>query len=134
MVGSSSSSSGVSWAIAIAIQARWRWPPESWSTGAVAQLLHAGQGQRVIDRVVIGLGRRLHERLVRIATPANEIGDRDPGHHDRLLREQPEPLGDFPRRVMVDHLAIEQDRAARRSQQPGERFEQASICRSRSGR
>jgi hypothetical protein len=66
-VGSSSSSRSVCWASAIAIHARWRWPPESSSTGrwAIATLLGASSAaatactSRVLDAD--------HDRLARLA-------------------------------------------------------------------
>ena len=110
----------MSWAIAIAIQARWRWPPESWSTGRSRRSCHPGQVQGVVNRVVVGLRWRLHERLVRIAATAHEVRDRDSGDHDRLLREQAEPLRHLARGVVVDYLAVEQHRSPRLASAAGQ--------------
>src|SRR5690606_24292085 len=72
----------------------------------------------------------LEEALVRVATAADEILDRDAVRRDRLLLHQTHALGHFAGRQAMNLLAIEQNRSTVRAHQAGERAQQRRFAAS----
>ena len=102
----------MSWASTIAIQTRWRWPPESWSSGRSrsSAVPVASSAQR--DPLAIVRRLRAAEALVRVAPARDEVADRQPLGRDGRLRQEADAARDLARRQRRDVGAVEQDGAA----------------------
>jgi hypothetical protein len=94
VVGSSSSTIGVSCASTIASHTRWRWPPESSST-ARGEVVDPRRAHRLDDRALVDRRPLAQDPLVRVAPARDEVGDGDRIRRDRALGEQAEAAGDL---------------------------------------
>ncbi len=86
----------------------------------IAELAHPGDGEGVSDRCGVGRRPLAEPALVGMTAAADEIGDGEAVGGARLLRQDAETGGDGAGREPGDVLSVEQHRAARRREQPGE--------------
>ena len=92
VVGSSSSSSGVSCASAIASQTRWRWPPTA--RRRAGRTGHRRVCASALAHGALVLVRPLPQQpLVRVSPARHEVGHRDPVGRRRTLRQEADPPG-----------------------------------------
>ena len=130
VVGSSSSSRSVSWARAIAIHTRCRWPPDSSSTGrsassATSRTLHASVDRALVRRPTTAAtscwcGCRPRETrsatVIAVRRAAGDCGSR------------PRRAGDLPGRERARSRAVQQHRAAPGLEQPAQGAQQGGLA------
>jgi len=93
----------------MAIQARWRCPPER--LDELGQLEGARDDRLVLARPL------LEQPVVRVATAFDELDHGDALGDERLLRQEPQAPGDLLGRQLTDDHAVEEHPAVRRREQ-----------------
>ena len=124
-IGSSSSSSGASWARARARCTRWRSPPDSSAMRTLGERGRVGRRQGARDRVDVGRGLGLQPPEVRQPAQRHRLAHRQRHVRRRVLRQQRRVARDLPARQRR-HRRPRQRHAARRrrvqsEQQPQQR-------------
>jgi hypothetical protein len=112
LAGSSSSSSGVSWASRAAIATRWRSPPGQGAHVARGQVFDFHRGQRVQRRLVVVAALPVAPGVVGVARRQHGVHRAVGEGVAARLRQVGAPAREFFQRPVVQQAAVELHRAA----------------------